>query len=61
MSDIVRDDAHEGVKFFVYNVEVGVTSELFNPERDQTAGCPFNATPEDSTNFDDNGTEFPGT
>ena len=31
-----------------YNVEVGVTNELFNTERDQTAGCQFNATPEDS-------------
>ncbi len=26
-----------------YNVEVGVTNELFNTERDQTAGCQFNA------------------
>jgi CxxC motif-containing protein (DUF1111 family) len=43
-----------------YNVEVGVTNELFNTERDQTSGCQFNATPEDSTNFDSDGTEFPG-
>ena len=35
-----------------YNVEVGVTNELFNTERDQTPGCQFNATPEDNTNFD---------
>ncbi len=42
-----------------YNVEVGVTNELFNTERDQTAGCQFNATPEDSTNFDLDGTQLP--
>lgn len=34
-----------------YNVEIGVTNELFGTERDQTAGCQFNATPEDSTDF----------
>ena len=34
-----------------YNVEIGVTNELFGTERDQTAGCQFNPTPEDSTNF----------
>ena len=34
-----------------YNVEVGVTNELFGTERDETAGCAFNATPEDHTNF----------
>ena len=38
-----------------YNVEVGVTNELFNTERDQTPGCQFNATPEDGTNFDGDG------
>ncbi len=38
-----------------YNVEVGVTNEMFNTERDQTAGCQFNATPEDATNFDEDG------
>ncbi len=42
-----------------YNVEVGVTNELFNTERDQTPGCQFNATPEDSTNFDLSGTALP--
>ena len=42
-----------------YNVEVGVTNELFNTERDQTLGCQFNATPEDSTNFDLDGTPLP--
>jgi CxxC motif-containing protein (DUF1111 family) len=34
-----------------YNVEQGVTSEAFPNERDDTAGCQFNATPEDSTNL----------
>ncbi len=42
-----------------YNVEVGVTNELFNTERDQTPGCQFNATPEDSTNFDLSGSQLP--
>lgn len=35
-----------------YNVEQGVTNELFPDERDQTAGCQFNATPEDDTKPD---------
>ena len=35
-----------------YNVEQGVTSEIFNTERDETPGCLFNATPEDRTGFD---------
>ena len=34
-----------------YNVEEGVTNELFGSERDQTPGCMLNATPEDHTNF----------
>ena len=42
-----------------YNVEVGVTNEMFNTERDQTPGCQFNATPEDATNFDLSGTALP--
>ncbi len=42
-----------------YNVEVGVTNEMFNTERDQTPGCQFNPTPEDGTNFDLNGTQLP--
>jgi len=42
-----------------YNVEIGVTNEMFNTERNQTKGCQFNATPEDSTNFDSNGTQLP--
>ena len=32
-----------------YNVEQGVTNELFPNERDETPGCMFNALPEDST------------
>ena len=35
-----------------YNVEQGVTNELFPNERETTAGCSFNATPEDSTTLD---------
>ena len=42
-----------------YNVEMGVTNELFPNERDETPGCLFNGTPEDLTNFDENGTELP--
>jgi CxxC motif-containing protein (DUF1111 family) len=34
-----------------YNVEQGVTNELFPQERDETAGCRFNATPEDHVSF----------
>jgi CxxC motif-containing protein (DUF1111 family) len=35
-----------------YNVEVGVTNELFPTERDETPACLFNGTPEDHTKFD---------
>jgi len=35
-----------------YNVEMGVTNELFPQERDETAGCLFNPLPEDYTNYD---------
>jgi CxxC motif-containing protein (DUF1111 family) len=35
-----------------YNVEQGVTNELFPTERDETPGCLFNATPEDRTTLD---------
>ncbi|HEX3821102.1 MAG TPA: di-heme oxidoredictase family protein [Candidatus Sulfotelmatobacter sp.] len=38
-----------------YNVEMGVTNELFPNERDETPGCQFNGTPEDTTNFDASG------
>jgi CxxC motif-containing protein (DUF1111 family) len=34
-----------------YNVEMGVTNQLFPQERDETVGCLFNATPEDTVNF----------
>ena len=34
-----------------YNVEQGVTNELFPNERDTTAGCQFNPLPEDVTNL----------
>jgi CxxC motif-containing protein (DUF1111 family) len=38
-----------------YNVEIGVTNELFPNERDDTLGCQFNQLPEDATNLSDNG------
>jgi CxxC motif-containing protein (DUF1111 family) len=34
-----------------YNVEMGITNQLFPQERDETPGCLFNATPEDTSNF----------
>ena len=34
-----------------YNVEMGITNELFPQERDETPGCLLNATPEDTDNF----------
>jgi CxxC motif-containing protein (DUF1111 family) len=34
-----------------YNVEMGVTNQLFPQERDETPSCLFNATPEDTLNF----------
>src|SRR6202161_1048920 len=34
-----------------YNVEMGVTNQMFPQERDETPGCLFNATPEDTNNF----------
>jgi CxxC motif-containing protein (DUF1111 family) len=37
-----------------YNVEQGVTNDLFPHERDETASCYFNATPESPTHFDEN-------
>ena len=33
-----------------YNVEMGVTNELFQNKRDETSGCVFNGIPEDITN-----------
>jgi CxxC motif-containing protein (DUF1111 family) len=42
-----------------YNVEMGVTNELFPNERSSPPStCLFNGTPEDHTNFDDNGTQI---
>ena len=35
-----------------YNVEQGITNELFPQERDETPGCLFNATPENHLNFE---------
>jgi CxxC motif-containing protein (DUF1111 family) len=37
-----------------YNVEQGVTNDLFPHERDETPACYFNATPESATHFDEN-------
>ena len=34
-----------------YNVEMGISNQLFPQERDETPGCLFNATPEDTLNF----------
>jgi len=34
-----------------YNVEMGVSNQLFPQKRDETAGCLFNPTPEDTINF----------
>jgi len=43
-----------------YNVEMGITNELFPNERGAANGaCASTATPEDSTNFDESGTELP--
>ena len=33
-----------------YNVEMGITNELFQTERDETAACQFAPTPNDVTN-----------
>jgi len=42
-----------------YNVEMGVTNQLFPQERDETPGCVFNATPEDTLNFTPTSTTTP--
>src|SRR5208282_835349 len=34
-----------------YNVEMGISNQLFPQERDESPGCLFNATPEDTLNF----------
>jgi CxxC motif-containing protein (DUF1111 family) len=42
-----------------YNVEMGVTNELFPDERgDPPASCVLNPTPEDATNFDASGSQI---
>lgn len=43
-----------------YNVEIGVTNELFpNKRASPPAACLYNPTPEDSTNFTLSGTQIP--
>jgi CxxC motif-containing protein (DUF1111 family) len=43
-----------------YNVEIGVTNELFPNERAHPpASCLYNPTPEDSTNFNQSGAQIP--
>jgi CxxC motif-containing protein (DUF1111 family) len=42
-----------------YNVEMGVTNEIFPNERDETPACQYNGTPEDTTHLDADGTELP--
>ena len=37
-----------------YNVEMGVTNELFSTERNMASGCNFNTQPEDHLDFDTN-------
>jgi CxxC motif-containing protein (DUF1111 family) len=43
-----------------YNVEQGVTNEVFPDEREQAAGCQFNATPEDHSSLSVIGGEVSG-
>jgi CxxC motif-containing protein (DUF1111 family) len=40
-----------------YNVESGITNQLFPQERNETPGCMFNNTPEDTVGFDDGETD----
>jgi CxxC motif-containing protein (DUF1111 family) len=42
-----------------YNVEMGVTNQLFPQERDETSGCVLNPTPEDTLNFTTASTSTP--
>jgi len=43
-----------------YNVEMGVTNEAFPNERNNApSACLYNPTPEDSTNFNQSGTQIP--
>jgi len=43
-----------------YNVEMGVSNQLFPQERDETPGCVLNPTPEDTLNFTTPSTSTPG-
>jgi CxxC motif-containing protein (DUF1111 family) len=42
-----------------YNVEMGISNQLFPQERDETPGCVLNATPEDTLNFTTAATSTP--
>jgi CxxC motif-containing protein (DUF1111 family) len=42
-----------------YNVEIGVSNELFPNQRNAVAGCIFNATPEDASNILNGNTNSP--
>jgi CxxC motif-containing protein (DUF1111 family) len=42
-----------------YNVEMGVTNQLFPQERDESPGCVLNPTPEDTVNFTTSSTASP--
>jgi CxxC motif-containing protein (DUF1111 family) len=42
-----------------YNVEMGVTNQLFPQERDETPSCVLNPTPEDTLNFTTTSTSTP--
>jgi CxxC motif-containing protein (DUF1111 family) len=42
-----------------YNVEIGITNQLFPQERDETPGCVLNPTPEDTLNFTTPSTSTP--
>ena len=43
-----------------YNVEMGITNELFQTERDETPRCQFAATPNDTINADANAVDAVG-
>src|ERR1700676_4405307 len=42
-----------------YNVEMGITNQLFPQERDESPGCVLNPTPEDTLNFTTTSTSTP--
>jgi CxxC motif-containing protein (DUF1111 family) len=44
-----------------YNVEMGITNQLFPQERDENPGCIFNPMPEDALNFTPDATTTPNT